>query len=383
MTPARRQEVTTRLAGAHMAVRVGWGRFLIVALLALLLCPLAAHGERKSKGKGKDAKAAPPMFYPGPPDQPRIQFLRTFRGESDLGAKKGKFRTFVVGKEENERFIGKPYGLAIWDGKIFVCDTTDNYVPIFDLEKKRLDALGQDYSARLSKPINIAIDSDGTRYIADTGHKRVMIYNADNHYVSTFGDPETLGPSDVLISGDELYVCDIDHGQVAVLDKKTGEERRRIGELGHGEGELYYPTNLAMDGDQNLFVTDTGNARVLKFNSAGKFVQQFGDRGEGMGRFVRPKGIAVDRAGRLYVVDAAFENVQIFDSEGKLLMFFGQAGNVPGGLNLPAKIVIDYEHVDLFKDRVAPGHEVEFLILVTSQFGANKVNVYGFLKSNE
>ena len=50
---------------------------------------------------------------------------------------------------------------------------------------------------------------------------------------------------------------------------------------------------------------------------------------------------------------------------------------------LPAKVVIDYDNVDLFADRVAPGYKVEYLVIVTSQFGANKVSVFGFLESTE
>jgi hypothetical protein len=56
---------------------------------------------------------------------------------------------------------------------------------------------------------------------------------------------------------------------------------------------------------------------------------------------------------------------------------------VPGGLNIPAKVEIDYENVDLFADLAAPGHQLEYLILVTSQFGSRKVSVFGFLKQSE
>jgi hypothetical protein len=66
-----------------------------------------------------------------------------------------------------------------------------------------------------------------------------------------------------------------------------------------------------------------------------------------------------------------------------LLLFFGGTGHRPGDLYLPAKVVIDYDNVDLFADRVAPGYKVEYLVIVTSQFGMNKVSVFGFLEPNE
>ena len=65
---------------------------------------------------------------------------------------------------------------------------------------------------------------------------------------------------------------------------------------------------------------------------------------------------------------------------GQLLLVLGAAGGNPGDMYLPAKVAIDYDNVDLFADLVAPGYEVEYLILVTNQYGPNKVSVYGFLR---
>jgi hypothetical protein len=87
--------------------------------------------------------------------------------------------------------------------------------------------------------------------------------------------------------------------------------------------------------------------------------------------------------GNIYVVDAAFENIQIFDRNEQLLLFFGGPGNGPGEINLPAQILIDYDHAGLFQDKVAPGYRIGHLILVTSQYGENKVNVYAFLERED
>jgi hypothetical protein len=65
------------------------------------------------------------------------------------------------------------------------------------------------------------------------------------------------------------------------------------------------------------------------------------------------------------------------------LLFFGGTGHSPGELYLPADVVIDYDNVDLFADRVAPGYKLEYLVVVTSQFGSNKVSVFGYIEPNE
>ena len=86
----------------------------------------------------------------------------------------------------------------------------------------------------------------------------------------------------------------------------------------------------------------------------------------------------MDRESRVYVVDAAAQLVQIFDAEGKLLLFFGEPEGSEAGLDLPAKVLIDYDHVGLFQEYAAPDFQVEYLVLVTSQYGARKVSVFGF-----
>jgi DNA-binding beta-propeller fold protein YncE len=342
--------------------------------LCLLLCSCASQG-----GPGPEPGF---IFYPAPPVEPRIQFLATFTFDTDVLPPMTSFERFVLG-ERMSKEIGKPYGVAIHDGEILVCDTRGGVVEIFDLRNRSLEILGRDPSGQLRKPVNIAVDEDGTRYVADTDLKAVMVYDRENRFVRALGDPEELSPTDVAIAGERLYVVDVDNGQVVVLEKSSGRELRHLGGEGSGEGEMLFPTNIEIDADENVYVVDTGDPRVLKFDSRGKLLRQFGSLGKRLGQFVRPKGVAVDLEGRVYVVDAAFANVQIFDPEGELLLFFGSAGSHAGGLNVPAKVEIDYDNVDLFADHVAPGHEIEYLILVTSQFGVNKVNAFGFLKQSE
>ena len=59
-------------------------------------------------------------------------------------------------------------------------------------------------------------------------------------------------------------------------------------------------------------------------------------------------------------------------------MYFGGAGNGRGKLNLPTVVKIDYDSVEYFRKYAAPGFEIEYLVIVASQFGINKVSVFGF-----
>jgi DNA-binding beta-propeller fold protein YncE len=165
-----------------------------------------------------------------------------------------------------------------------------------------------------------------------------------------------------------------------VLDKSSGATRFTFGRSGGKEGEFAFPTNVAIGPFGDVYVTDTMNFRVQRFTSDGKFVRTYGSIGVNPGQFSRPKGVAVDRDGRIYVADAAFENVQILDDEGRPLLFFGEPGGSPQNINLPTAVVVDYDAVPLFQKYADPRFKLECVIVVASQFGNSKLNVFGLGK---
>ena len=77
-------------------------------------------------------------------------------------------------------------------------------------------------------------------------------------------------------------------------------------------------------------------------------------------------------------MDAATEVAKIYNEQEQLLLIFGLPGNKPGMMNLPAKIVLDYDNVEFFQKYAVPGASIEFLVLVSNQYGPNKISVYGF-----
>jgi len=89
-----------------------------------------------------------PVFYPAPPEEPRLQFLRSIARERDLAGSTKKlsaFERFVLG-DENERTgrIVKPYGLAFYDGKIYVCDVGRRVVQVIDFRQGTFGLLTKD-----------------------------------------------------------------------------------------------------------------------------------------------------------------------------------------------------------------------------------------------
>jgi sugar lactone lactonase YvrE len=346
-----------------------WGVVLSVVVLSGLLLFGGCQPAPK--------KAAGPVFFPEPPDKPRLQFLKSISSSADVAVKtKSSFESFIAGEEEKKDSIAKPYGMALFQGKLYVCDVGKGMVEVFDLEKKTFGYLTQD--RRLKNPVNIRIDAEGNKYVTDTIGKTLFVFDHNDILTAMWGRETTIAPVDIAIRGERCYVTDFNSNQILVLNKKTGAILDRFGKKGEGVGEIDMITNIALDRQDNMYITDMVKGQILKFDASGRFVRSFGQAGVNLEEFARPKGIDIDREGRIWVVDAASEVAKIIDTEGQLLLFFGLPGNAPGKMNLPAQILVDYDHVKYFSQYAVPGAKIEFLVLVSNQYGLNKINVYGF-----
>ncbi len=325
----------------------------------------------------KDGRGA--IFYPPLPNPPRLQYLASFSSAADVGRPRSGFAEFIAGEDPKKKdVVRKPYGAAMHGGKIFAADSAGGGYAVFDVANHGFAFVTGQGPGQMRHPLGIAVDADGSRYVADIGRNQVLVFDAHDAFVRAYGVEGQFKPGAVAVWKDRLYVSDLKSHQVHVLDRSSGATLATFGRSGGNEGEFAFPTNLAIGPGGDVYVTDTMNFRVQRFTGDGKFVRSYGSIGVSPGQFSRPKGVAVDREGRLYVADAAFENVQILDVEGRPLLFFGAPGGSPESVNLPAALVVDYDDVPLFQRYAAPGFHLEYLVLVVNQFGSSKLNVYGF-----
>lgn len=345
----------------------------------VLVCMISMSGcVEQPETSPKQAAAQKHVFYPPLPNQPRYQYLTTFSNSRDLAGKKSGFYKFVVGEEEKVHHIVKPYGVTMADGKIFVCDLKRSAVEVLDIAKGTFTYLGTEAPGRLINPVNIVHSkADNLLYVTDMALRQVLVYQLDGTFVRAYGKEGQFHPGDVCVYKDRLYVCDVRGHQIHVLDLETGDEIRKFGERGGGHGQFHFPTNIKIH-DDVLYVSDLLNYRVQLLTLTGKYITSFGQVGDTPGTFSRPKGIDVDREGRIYVVDAAFQNLQVFNKEHQLLLYFLGTGDQRDNIMLPADVHVDYDHVAVFSKYMDPRFQAEYLVLVTSNFGPNKVNVYAF-----
>ncbi|HPD16586.1 MAG TPA: hypothetical protein PLE19_16655 [Planctomycetota bacterium] len=322
----------------------------------------------------------PPVFYPPAPEAPRIQFLCSLNSSADVTPTPGAFARFLLGDDRlrSATRLVRPYGLAFWEHRLYVCDSGSRQGVVFDFALRECRTFGREGLFRFGQPINISVGPDGEKYVTDTVRGQIVVFDRDDKPLRALGRPGELKPCDAVWHQGELYVADLKSNSIQVLDPQSGRVRRQIGASGSGLGQFAQPTNLAFGPDGLLYVSDTLNARVQVLEPSGQVVRSVGTLGRGLGQMVRPKGIAVDRQSRLYVCDAAAEVVQVFDAEGRLLMFLGGPGPGRGTLALPAKVAISYTGIEHFVGHAAPGFQIEYLLFVGNQLGPDKINVYGF-----
>lgn len=336
-------------------------------------------------GGNKPSKPEAVTYYPPAPDPPRLQFLTSFSNAGDLigDGKEGQssFLEFIVGTEDDQTAaaeIRKPYGLAMRDGKIYICDIGAGAVHVIDLKGKTHSRLGK--RGQLKNPVNITFAPDGTAYVCDTQRHQVAVFNARDQFVKYLGDPKQCMPIDLAILGDELIVADVAGGEVEVWSKE-GKFLELLAKKGKLPGQLLMPTNLAIGLDGHIFVTDTGSSIVNVYNRKGSYLRSIGAPGDRPGFFARPKGLAMDAKGVIYVADSHWQNVQLFAPTGGLLLYFGGVSAKPWGLGLPAGLAIDTTCLPMLRSYVDKDFEPEYLLFLANQYGKNKICIYAFGKS--
>lgn len=80
---------------------------------------------------------------------------------------------------------------------------------------------------------------------------------------------------------------------------------------------FHIPTDIAIDSQGNIYILDSGNHRIQKFNSDGKYMATFGRKGQGPAEFYFPVSIDIDPKGYMYISDPQNQRIQILNPEGK------------------------------------------------------------------
>ena len=243
---------------------------------------------------------------------------------SSSGTYISKFGTNGTGNGQFQ----SPYGLVFdSSGNIFVGDHLNHRIQKFDSNGTYISQFGSNGTGngQFDRPNGIALDSTGNIFVVENYNHRVQKFNSSGVYQSKIGALITSSssangsfntPSDVAMfpSNGNVYVVDTGNNRIQKFNSSLTWVWS-VGSTGSGNSQFNTPRRLAIDASENIYVTDAVNHCVKKFDSSGSFLLKFGTNGTGTGQFTTPYGIAVDSAFNVFVTDNN-SRVQKFGSDG-------------------------------------------------------------------
>lgn len=227
----------------------------------------------------------------------------------------------------------------------------------FDASGRMLEIFSGDEAAdeMFDFPSRIAIAPDGWRYVAQGTYDTVKVYDEAGAYQHTLRVP---APTSVAVN-DDMVVVGYIAGYIAF--ERDGTPIGQIGERGIGEGQFDTVNGIALDDANNVYVVDTFNNRISKYDELGDVVwtvetgppaNQGGplmDAGAAQERSAKypagmqmPMGATIDASNRLVVIDLLDFTASAFSlDDGAFIDKWGTFGREDGKLMYPADI--DYD----------------------------------------
>ena len=240
----------------------------------------------------------------------------------ELGLKDGKFV--------------HPMGIDVSDGKIFVTDSGNNRIQVFDFDGNFVSTFGSKGSAdgKFKCPHDIKIYKNKI-YVADSDNYRIQVFDFDGNFVSTFGSRDKFDsqPYKLDVFNDKIYVVEIGKNRIQVFNL-GGDFLFKFGKKGEDVGELRSPSDIAVSGEK-IFVADTKNSRVQVFDINGNFLTTIGSSVAYEG-FSRPHSLAI-LDDKIFVGDRVSFHIQVFE--------------IPDLFSIETSAMPEYEQTALISDK--------------------------------
>jgi len=370
---------------------------LLVSFGLMLIAPVPVHaGNKKKQATATTQTPAEKkqvdiskLVWPQPPDIPRVRYISYFAGmkidysaQTTAKAKQSWMDRLAGSQPVSDKVTNKnfpfqllgPYGMSVDSkGRLYVADQKVGAIFVFNTETKETELIRNGFEAHFGMINCVAVDDSDRIFVSDGKLGKVLVFNAKHQVEAQIRDG-LVDPVGLAIDKENrlLYVVDTQQDQVLVYDADTLKPLRKIGTTGKKHtlttpGDFALPTDVAVDKDGNIYVTDTLNWRVEIFDADGKFISQFGKHCDAIGCFKRPKGIAVDSDGHIWVVDTGMALVQAYNRDGELLGYVGGPGRNLGQFNDPMGIAIDQNNRMFVSEQYPWGRVQQFRYITDAE----------------
>lgn len=210
-----------------------------------------------------------------------------------------------------------PGGIDVTNNAIYVMEIGD-IVRKYTLNGVLIDEIVVPNSP-WSHPIVIAED-----YFSIATSAGVSLCNLVDNSITPIPEPQNdylILSTGLALQDGKLFITDL-HNRVFKYDLQLNSLEVFLD--CKADGQFNYPTQIARDNDQNIYVTDQYNHRIQVFDSEGNFIRKFGSYGFNNGELRFPQDIAVDSNGDCYVMSN--NGVSVFNNQGIFLRQFNVSG---------------------------------------------------------
>lgn len=242
---------------------------------------------------------------------------------------------------QNVNMSESPLRVSVCDGGYYITDVFNNSVMVYDYSGRLIQK-----KSGLSVPLGIAVSKSGNVYIAESGLKRVTVFDRELNLVGFLGNGENefLLPNFIAVSdfngSETVFISDSLANEIKVYQNKT--LANRFGSKGYNTGQFIFPAGIAINTHNELIVVDQGNDRVQVFSFNGNYKRSFPLAKPGsFGTSGRAQGVACDYLNRIYVADSLQCSVKIYDENGNFIMSVGKIGFASDEFYNPTDVAID------------------------------------------
>jgi len=217
-----------------------------------------------------------------------------------------------------QRFVS-PIGIVNGrGGEVLVADAELRVVVRLDADGKPLGEIG---AGLLKRPTGLARDAkQGRIFVADTHDHDIKVFDDEGRLLDRWGQrgelPGDLNfPTHLAWAQDRLLVADAVNARVQAFDS-VGQPLRQIGQRGLYIGNLVRPKGVAADDEGNVYVVESMHDTLLVFDAQARLLLSIGGTGSEVGRFYLPAGVWVDGRNRVFVADMFNGRVVVFQFLG-------------------------------------------------------------------
>jgi sugar lactone lactonase YvrE len=246
----------------------------------------------------------------------------------------------AVTMDENGQLTGDsadlPAEVALMDGRVFVLDTNNGRILVVRQDRKFAPIFQSDLAGSDSLLGATAMAAhDEELYVASSQSGNVVVLSSAGRVERVVAPQvpegqEPLRPAGIAVTeGGDIWLSDAANHRVLLLDE-NGRFLVAIGQGVQSSGEYGFdtPRGLAVDGEGNLLVVDTGNRLVKKYSPMGVYLGEVGQD-----QLAEPQAVAVDEAGKVFATDASLVSVLVFGPDGAYLGTVGHASSASGESN--------------------------------------------------